>query len=364
MNFGQQILFFFSALGAFNGLLISAYLLFFKKAKSPASYFLGLLMLALSIRVTKAVFNYFYPDLPRIYLQIGLSGCLFIGPSLYYFTRAALENIQKTPNRWKYTYWVWIAGIVILGLIVPYQTHPWDWNHYIVHIIYAQWVAYFILTGWMLKSVIAKLLIKAEKLSPGEKPVLSIFFGNTVILVAYLIVFFWSFSSVYITGALFFSLLLYLNIPLFVSRKKADTAFLGIKETERYAKKKINNDHAMTLTDKLQKLILDEELYKNPDLKLNDLAKRINISGHQLSQLLNDNLGKSFAVYINEYRIGRACELIANDRGIKLEEIGYEVGFNSKSTFFTAFKKHRGTTPTLFKEGLSSAAFPLTGSEL
>ena len=364
MNPGQQILFFFSALGAFNGFVISGYLLFFKRTKSSASYFLGLLLLALSIRITKAIFGYFYPHLPRIYLQIGLSGCFLIGPSLYYFTRAALENIQKTPIRWKYIYGAWLAGIVILGLIIPYQTHPWDWNHYIVHIIYTQWVAYFILTGWMLRKKIAKLFDKTEKLSPGEKPVLSIFFGNTVILAAYLIVFFWSFSSVYIAGALFFSLLLYLNIPLFVSRKKADTDFLGFTQTERYAKKKISNDQAMSQTDKLQKIILDQELYKNPDLKLNDLAKAVNISGHQLSQLLNDNLDKSFAAYINEYRINRACELIANDRGIKLEEIGYEVGFNSKSTFYTAFKKHKGTTPTLYKEGRPSAAFLQHGSEL
>jgi hypothetical protein len=211
VNTGQQTIFFFSALGAFNGLILSGYLLFFKKPKSPASYFLGLLVLALSIRVTKAIFNYFYPDLPRIYLQIGLSGCFLIGPSLYYFTRAALENIQKTPAGWKYSYCAWIAAIVILGVIIPYQTHPWDWNHYIVHIIYTQWVVYFILTGWMLRKKIASLFDRTERLSPGEKPVLSIFFGNTVILAAYLIVFFWSFSSVYIAGALFFSLLLYLN---------------------------------------------------------------------------------------------------------------------------------------------------------
>jgi len=364
MSPGQQILFFFSALGAFNGFVISGYLLFFKKQKSPASYFLGLLLLALSFRITKAIFGYFYPHLPRIYLQIGLSGCFLIGPSLYYFTRAALENIQKTPVSWKYTYWAWIAAIVIIGVLVPYQTHPWDWNHYIVHIIYAQWVAYFILTGWMLKGIIAKSFVKTEKLSPGEKPILSIFLGNTVILIAYLIVFFWSFSSVYISGALFFSLLLYLNIPLFVNRKKSDTAFLGNGETGRYAGKKITEDQALGLTNKLQRIIIDQELYKNPDLKLNDLAKAVNISGHQLSQLLNDNLGKSFAVYINEYRINRACELIVNDKGIKLEEIGYEVGFNSKSTFYTAFKKHKGTTPTLYKEGLLSATFPVIGSEL
>ncbi|MCF2492864.1 helix-turn-helix domain-containing protein [Dyadobacter chenhuakuii] len=354
MNPGQQILFFFSALGAFNGLIISCYLLIFKKPKAPASYFLGLLLLALTMRITKAVFNYFYPDLPRIYLQIGLSGCFLIGPSLFYFTRAALENTVKTPVRWKYIYCAWLVGITILGILIPYQSHPWDWNHYIVHIIYAQWVAYFVLTGWMLRKRIAKLFDKTENLSPTEKPILSIFFGNAVILIAYLIVFFWSFSSVYITGAIFFSLLLYLNIPLFFSRKRSNTTFLGYAEPERYAKKKIAEDHASSLTDKIHKVITEQELYKNPDLKLNDLAKAVNISGHQLSQLLNDNLGKSFNVYINEYRVARACELIASNNGIKLEEIGYEVGFNAKSTFFTAFKKYRGTTPSLFREGLST----------
>lgn len=355
MSIGQQILFFFSALGAFNGFVLSFYLLFFKKSKSPASYFLGLLLLALSLRIGKAILAYFYPGLPRIYLQIGLSGCFLIGPSLYYFTRASLDNIQKTPVRWKYTYIAWVSAIVIVGMIVPYQTHPWDWNHYIVHVIYTQWVAYFILTGWLLRDVIAKLFSGTDKLSVSEKPILSIFAGNTIILIAYLIVFFTSaLGIVYISGAIFFSLLLYLNIPLFVDGRKSGTAFLGSEEPERYANKKITDHRASSLSAKLQQLMLEQELYKNPDLKLNDLAKKINISGHELSQLLNDNMGKNFAGYINEYRINEACEIIAVNKSIKLEEIGYEVGFNSKSTFYDAFKKHKGTTPTLYREQLEA----------
>ncbi|MEF9479731.1 helix-turn-helix transcriptional regulator [Chryseobacterium sp. 1B4] len=93
-----------------------------------------------------------------------------------------------------------------------------------------------------------------------------------------------------------------------------------------------------------------EELYKNPNLKLSDVAFRMNISAHQLSQLLNDNLGKSFSTYINEYRINEACEKIENGSYLKIEEIGYEVGFNSKSTFFSTFKKIKNTTPLLYKQ--------------
>lgn len=105
---------------------------------------------------------------------------------------------------------------------------------------------------------------------------------------------------------------------------------------------------------RLESLMKTEELYKNPNLKLSDLATKMNISAHQLSQLLNDNLEKSFSTYINEYRINEACERILTDTNLKIEEIGYEVGFNSKSTFFTTFKRIKNTTPLLYREKFSA----------
>ena len=354
MNLGQQILFFFSALGAFNGIIISAYLILFKKSKSPATYFLGFLLLALSIRITKAIFSYFYPEIPKVYLQIGLSACFLIGPSLFYFTKSALSQAQSTPKYWKAIYGFWILSITIIGIAFPYQTNPYEWNHYFVHVIYIQWAIYVILSGWLLRHVVSKFFLPSENISPTEKSILSIYIGNLIIHIIYMLVFFGSFRGVYISGAIFFSLLLYLNIPLFMNRRKTSTVFLGNEELERYANKKINEAQALTLTEKLHNVILEKELYKNPDLKLNDLAKTINTSSHQLSQLLNDNLGKSFAAYINEYRINEACLLIGKEHGIKLEAIGYEVGFNSKSTFYAAFKKHKQMTPMLYKEQLSA----------
>jgi AraC-like DNA-binding protein len=350
MSVDQQILFFFSTLGAFNGFLLSAYLLIFRKTKTPASYFLGWLLLALSIRITKAIFVYFYPGLGRIYLQIGLSGCFFIGPSLYYFIRASLSGIQTTPNRWKWVYTFWLAVILSIGIIRPYHNYPWDWNHYIVHFIYAQWTLYFAFATWTMFPMFAKLLTPQQSLKTVEKQVMSVFIGNAIVLAAYLIVFFGSSGSIYISGAIFFTLLVYLNIPILMNNKKGNSLFLNAQETDKYANKKISISQAESLTAKLDQVIKAEELYKNPDLKLNELARKINISGHQLSQLLNDNLGKSFAAYINEYRIDKACELIAENSSLKLEEIGYEVGFNSKSTFYTAFKKHKNTTPTLHRD--------------
>jgi AraC-like DNA-binding protein len=89
----------------------------------------------------------------------------------------------------------------------------------------------------------------------------------------------------------------------------------------------------------------EKQLYKNPNLSLQDLAQELSISSHQLSQFLNNNVGKNFTSFINEFRISEACRIIISNDKITLEAIGYDVGFNSKSTFFAAFKKHTGTTP-------------------
>lgn len=354
MKLSQEILFFFSALGVFNGFIISIYLLLFKKSRSPSSYFLGLLLLMLCIRIAKSIFLYFIADLPLIYIQIGLSACFLIGPSLYYFTKSALIQPEKTPVTWKRAYWCWFLMIVVLGAIFPYQNYPDIWRYLCPKLIYAQWAIFVGLSGWLLRNLFIKLLSSKEKLLPSEKSLMSIFIGVLVIHIAFVLATTGIFEGMYISGALFFSFILYLNIPLFINRKKSNAIFLTDQDNTRYANKKIVDEYALPLTERLRKIITEQELYKNPDLKLNDLAKKINISSHQLSQLLNDNLGKSFAAYINEYRIAEACKMIVNDQGIKLEAIGYEVGFNSKSTFYTAFKKHQNTTPTRYKEQLSA----------
>jgi len=354
MNLGQQILFFFSALGAFNGFIISAYLLFFKKPKSTASYFLGLMLLGLCLKIGKSFIYYFYPDLPGIYIQIGIWGSTLVGPSLFYFIKVALGTEIKTKGILKTTYLFWFLAIVMASIFFPYDARPDIWENYVGIIVSAQFTVYLILTAWLLRAVFIRLF-KGEIIAETERIILAVFLGNLVIPASFKLSFFEFFNGPCISGALFFSLMLYLNLFLFVSKRKTANLFSSNPDMVRYANKKIAKEQAQALTEKLHKIIIEQELYKNPDLKLNELAKRINISGHQLSQLLNDNLNKSFAAYINEYRINEACELMINDKGIKLEVIGYEVGFNSKSTFYTAFKKYKQTTPTLYKEGLSAA---------
>ena len=92
----------------------------------------------------------------------------------------------------------------------------------------------------------------------------------------------------------------------------------------------------------------EDELYRNANLKSLDVAKKIGLTVHQFSSFLNDVLGKNFALFVNEYRIDHAKKMLIDSHNLTLESIGYESGFNSKSTFFSTFKKLVGTTPAKY----------------
>ena len=94
--------------------------------------------------------------------------------------------------------------------------------------------------------------------------------------------------------------------------------------------------------------MLKERPYLDPRLNLSDLSEMINCSPNQLSQLLNENIGKNFYDYVNEYRLGYFRELTRNPRNKQFTflSLAYESGFNSKSTFNSFFKKSTGVTPS------------------
>ncbi|HEA22526.1 hypothetical protein LCGC14_1548640 [marine sediment metagenome] len=92
--------------------------------------------------------------------------------------------------------------------------------------------------------------------------------------------------------------------------------------------------------------------FLNPGLTVQNLAKDTGIQPKDLSILINQHLGQHFFDFINRYRIESAKEILSNPakKNLTVLEILYEIGFNSKSSFNTAFKKHTGTTPTSYRK--------------
>jgi AraC-like DNA-binding protein len=347
MGTGDNVLFFFSSLGAFNGLILSFYFFFFAAKKHLSNYLLGALLFVLSIRIGKSVVYFFDRDLPFIYLQIGLTACFFIGPFLYFYVKSEIGQIRVMPKSWIQQLIGWLFIIVLVGAIYPYERFPQLWRHYFIPLIYLQWGVYVAFSAFSLIPLIKKA-VRKENLKTYEKWVLVICGSVLILLTCYV----WAILNIikgsYIAGSLYFSLIIYTVIFILLYRKKTND--LSSHSIQKYIDKKLNNEEAQLMIGRLKKSMTEKELFRNPNLKVNDLAREINVPGHQLSQLLNDNIAKNFTLFVNEYRINEACRMLSENTNLTIDAVGAEVGFNSKSTFFATFKKIKGMTPSVYQQ--------------
>ena len=335
----NQLLFFFSALGAFNGFLLSLYFAIHAKKKVFTNYYLSLLLLVLSIRIIKSVFFYFHPDLSNIFIQIGLSACVLIGPFLFLYLKSYTED--KKPN-WIIHVIPYVAMITILGFFYPYVEYRSLWTQWIIKAIHAQWAAYLILSLKYLQPIIQKLKAK-ENLRKIDIWLLSIYFGVTLIWLAYTT----SAYTSYMAGALSFTFILYIIILLLIFGNSKEASFF--QEKEKYKNKEIDKKTLDIIAQKLS-IITEKELFLNPNFTLEEAAKELKVTKHILSQYVNEILGKSFSNLIKEYRIEKAKKLLETEKNYTIESLGYDSGFNSKSTFFTAFKEITGLTPAAYQK--------------
>jgi AraC-like DNA-binding protein len=105
---------------------------------------------------------------------------------------------------------------------------------------------------------------------------------------------------------------------------------------------------------KLEKYMIDEKPFLDPSLTIQDISVAIDIPVRDLSLLINHKLEQHFYDFVNTYRIERAMNILkdASKNKVTVLEILYDVGFNSKSSFNTAFKKHTGYTPTEYRKNI------------
>ncbi len=342
MDISDELLFFFSGLGAFNGFLLAFYFIFWAKPKSQSNRFLGVFLLMLSVRVAKSIFYYFNEDLAYPFLQLGLTACYFIGPFLYFYFASVSNQKEKSKLGWKQHLYVQIPIVLFINFFYPFETNIELWYPYLIKGIYLVWLTYAICALYQVRDIFPKIFSKTEKIDRFEFWLLSIWVGSMFIWAAY---FFCGIAS-YILGALLFTFLYYILLILLIYRFQKEP--YSITNKQKYGRKKVDN--AEELIFRLNEMMENEKLYRNPLLKLQVLASKLNILPHTLSQLLNENLDKGFSQYLNEYRIKEACDIILSGNNLKYESIGYDVGYNSKSTFYTAFKKITGTTPAKFKD--------------
>jgi AraC-like DNA-binding protein len=130
---------------------------------------------------------------------------------------------------------------------------------------------------------------------------------------------------------------------------------------QKAAKKRLDETQLAEMKAKLVGLMDEQKIYLDSELDLPGLSTEMQISIHDLSFVLNEGFGANFFNFINAYRIDEARQLMISGKYKHLNILGiaYSAGFNSKSTFNTAFKKKTGISPSQFiqqvKEGVVAA---------
>jgi len=120
---------------------------------------------------------------------------------------------------------------------------------------------------------------------------------------------------------------------------------------KKYEKTGLTEDYSLELKIKLIDYIENQKPYLDSELRLDTLANALNLSRHHMSQVINQHFDARFFDFINKYRIEEAKKLLVDD-SLNITDVLYECGFNNRVSFYKAFKRYAGITPTEFKSQL------------
>jgi AraC-like DNA-binding protein len=105
----------------------------------------------------------------------------------------------------------------------------------------------------------------------------------------------------------------------------------------------------------VQALMQEKAIYRDCDLTLDRLARKVGIPARQISIAINEATGKNVSQFVNQFRISEACDLLSQTKK-PVTEIMFEVGFQTKSNFNREFRRLTDTTPLEWRKTQSSAA--------
>jgi len=113
----------------------------------------------------------------------------------------------------------------------------------------------------------------------------------------------------------------------------------------------VQNNLIETQIKNLRQYMVEKEPFLDPSLTIQELSNQIHIPVRDLSVLINHHIDQHFFDFVNEYRIQKAMKILKDQskNQVTVLEILYEVGFNSKSSFNTSFKKYTNLTPTAYR---------------
>lgn len=148
------------------------------------------------------------------------------------------------------------------------------------------------------------------------------------------------------------SLILFLQVYLhLILRAYPQSAFKVKKEIKKvkYENSNLKNVDTEALMEQFLILFKEDKIYQNEGIRLQDVARKLDIGNHKISQFINEAFELSFYDILNKYRIEEAEELLIKEPKKTVLNIALQVGFTNVSTFYSAFKKKWNIAPNEYR---------------
>ena len=340
------------SIAVFQALLIAFFLLIQKKGNKINRIILAILLINFILFLGGSYLLLFKNRWNHIYYAHLANLTVFLAPPLLYlYYRSLLDNAFKFTVS---DFFHCVPFIAIFSFM--FYTIVFKYNHGFVFTPYGVAILFLLFT----QSLVYLMLILKQRRSytpmnrknDKAKWFGYIFMSILAIFSLKLIIFIlWNVFGlvdicIFFTGVFLILSFVIINMMILFGLSNPDLLIQYFK----YQHSTIDESYKSRCYTEIQSLLIHKKIYLDSLLNLKRMARKLTISEKQLSQIINECAGQNFNDYINQYRIAEARELLRSDDYKNVLSVAYEVGFNSKSTFNTAFKKFTNMTPTQYKQ--------------
>lgn len=368
-------------LGVIQGLFLSFFFLNKKIRRKPSNLYLGFLMLSLSLIILEIFLNYTGYMYNMLRIDNFSEPLSFSVPPLMFFYIYSAIN-RKTPRlAWVhmiplifwllYSIFYFIQPLELKQLHyldyhnpdmvveipdVPYREDPLGLRTYVNELVMLQLTTYLVVSiifiHKALKSIDVSFFVRKKRPISWLRNFIFLMFAILVTLVVVKTIFEADVGD-YLIGSLI-SIVIYstsynvIRTSDFFQESITDPFY----PKKKYQKSALQAEEKGIIIQKLKQCMEVDKDFRNNLVSLPSISKKLNAPVHHISQVINEEMGKSFFEWIALYRIEEAKSLLRDPSQniLTIEDIADEVGYNSKSAFNKSFKKQTGLTPSEFRD--------------
>ena len=322
----------FSSIAVTSCMFLASYFLFIKREHPLKDITLGLLFVAIAFRIAKSIFYYALPEISALGIGLGFLGFASIGPLAFVYYSMHKNKLTKLKPIIYVHFIVPIVGFTIIAL-----NRNQAYNLYFLANI--SLVSYLSIIGY-------QFIYKSnnDELDRWRK---TLFYGLVCLSGILIYQLLGEAIHSYAIGIALSSLLLYflflyaLRSPVIIKRSNPKTL-------------------PKTLLQKIKTAIEEDKIYMQPAITLTQFSEAIDTPTYLVSKATRSIYNKSFPEVINSFRIKTIKTKLSQPdyANEKIEDLAYDVGFNTSSAFYNAFKKETSMSPRAYQKMIQEK--PLT----